>query len=32
MGGLFNSTILDVIIGLAFVYLLLAVICTSANE
>jgi hypothetical protein len=32
MGGLFNSTILDVIIGLVFVYLLLAIICTSANE
>lgn len=32
MGGLFNSTILDVIIGLIFVYLLLAIICTAANE
>jgi hypothetical protein len=32
MGGLFNSTILDVMIGLIFVYLLLAIICTSANE
>jgi hypothetical protein len=32
MGGLFNSTVLDVIIGMSFVYLLLAIICTSANE
>ena len=30
--GLFNSTILDVIIGLIFVYLLLSIICTAANE
>lgn len=30
--GLFNSTILDVIIGLVFVYLLLAILCTAANE
>jgi hypothetical protein len=30
--GLFNSTILDVIIGLIFVYLLLAILCTAANE
>jgi hypothetical protein len=32
MAGLFNSTVLDVAIGLAFVYLLLAILCTSANE
>lgn len=32
MGGLFNSIILDVIIGMIFVYLLLAIVCTSANE
>jgi hypothetical protein len=30
--GLFNSTVLDVAIGLAFIYLLLAIICTAANE
>jgi hypothetical protein len=30
--GLFNSTILDVIIGLIFVYLLLSIMCTAANE
>jgi hypothetical protein len=30
--GLFNSTVLDVIIGLVFVYLLLAILCTAANE
>ncbi len=30
--GLFNSTILDVIIGLVFVYLLLSILCTAANE
>jgi len=30
--GLLNSTILDVVIGLAFVYLLLALICTTINE
>lgn len=30
--GLFNSTILDVVIGLIFVYLLLAILCTAANE
>lgn len=30
--GLFNSIILDVIIGLVFVYLLLAILCTAANE
>lgn len=32
MGGLFNSTVWDIIIGLAFVYLLLAILCTAANE
>lgn len=30
--GLFNSTVLDVIIGLVFVYLLLSILCTAANE
>jgi hypothetical protein len=30
--GLFNSTILEVIIGLIFVYLLLSIMCTAANE
>lgn len=30
--GLFNSITLDVMIGLAFVYILLAVICTTINE
>jgi len=30
--GLFNSAILDVVIGLIFVYLLLAMLCTAANE
>ena len=32
MSGLFNSTILDVAIGLVFVFLLLAIICTTVNE
>lgn len=32
MTGLFNSTVLDVAIGLVFVYLLLAILCTAANE
>jgi len=32
MNGLFGSTVLDVAIGLIFVYLLLAIICTSLNE
>lgn len=32
MSGIFGSTVLDVAIGLIFVYLLLAVLCTSANE
>jgi len=30
--GLFNSITLDVMIGLVFVYLLLAVLCTTVNE
>ena len=30
--GLFGSTTLDVVIGLIFVYLLLAIICTTVNE
>ena len=30
--GLFNSTILEVIVGVIFVYLLLSILCTSANE
>jgi hypothetical protein len=30
--GLFNSTVLDVIIGVVFVYLLLAIMCTTINE
>ena len=30
--GLFGSTTLDVVIGLIFVYLLLAIICTNVNE
>ena len=32
MSGLFNSSVLDVAIGLIFVYLLLAIICTTVNE
>ena len=32
MNGLFNSTVLDVAIGLVFVYLLLAIICSAINE
>ena len=32
MSGIFGSTVLDVAIGLIFVYLLLAILCTSANE
>jgi hypothetical protein len=32
VSGLFNSTTLDVIIGLIFIYLLLAIICTTVNE
>lgn len=30
--GLFNSTVLDLAIGIVFVYLLLAIICTTVNE
>jgi hypothetical protein len=30
--GLFGSTTLDVVIGLVFVYLLLAILCTTINE
>ena len=32
MGGLFNSTVLDVAVGLAFIYLLLGILCTTVNE
>jgi hypothetical protein len=32
MGGLFDSTVLDVAVGLMFVYLLLALLCTTVNE
>jgi hypothetical protein len=32
MNGLFGSTVLDVAVGLVFVYLLLAIMCTSLNE
>jgi len=32
MNGLFNSTVLDVAIGLVFVYLLLAIIASAVNE
>lgn len=32
MNGLWNSTTLDVMIGLAFVYILLAILCTTVNE
>jgi hypothetical protein len=32
MNGLLNSTTLDVILGLVFVYLLLAIMCTTINE
>ena len=30
--GLFNSSILEVIIGVVFLYLLLSILCTAANE
>src|ERR1700752_1047285 len=30
--GLFNSTVLEVAIGIVFIYLLLSILCTSANE
>jgi hypothetical protein len=32
VNGLLNSTVLDVAIGLIFIYLLLAIICTTVNE
>src|SRR5271163_1936646 len=32
VNGLLNSTVLDVAIGLIFIYLLLAIICTTINE
>ena len=32
MGGLFNSTVLDVAIGLILIYFLLSIICTAINE
>ena len=32
MGGMFNSTTLDVMVGLIFVYILLAIMCSSINE
>jgi hypothetical protein len=32
MGGLFNSAVLDLAIGIIFVYLLMAIICTTINE
>lgn len=32
MNGLFGSTILEVAVGIALVYLLLAIFCTAANE
>jgi len=32
MNGILGSTTLDVVVGLVFVYLLLAIICTSVNE
>jgi hypothetical protein len=31
MGGLFGSAVLDVAIGLIFVYLLLSILCAAAN-
>src|SRR5947199_1858750 len=31
-GGLFGSAVLDVAVGLAFIYLLLAIFCTAVNE
>lgn len=30
--GMFNSNVLDIVIGLIFVYLTLAILCTAANE
>lgn len=32
MAGLFGSTILEVVLGLAFVYILLSLVCSSINE
>jgi hypothetical protein len=32
MSGLFGSTILEVVLGLSFVYLLLSLVCSSINE
>ena len=32
MSGLFGSTILEVVLGLSFVYLLLSLLCSSINE
>ncbi|WP_419661827.1 uncharacterized protein Dvar_22600 [Desulfosarcina variabilis str. Montpellier] len=29
---MFNSQVLDVVVGLVFVYLLLSIVCTAANE
>lgn len=29
---MFNMTILDVVIGMIFIYLLLSLMCTAANE
>ena len=30
--GIFNSNVLDVVVGVVFVYLTLAILCTAANE
>lgn len=30
--GIFNSNVLDIVIGIVFVYLTLAILCTAANE
>lgn len=32
MSGLFGSTILEVVLGLAFIYTLLSLLCSSINE
>src|SRR5918994_412801 len=32
MSGLFGSTILEVVLGLSFVYILLSLLCSSINE
>ena len=29
---MFNTTVIDVVIGLVFVYLLLSLMCSAANE